>query len=95
MNYDFTAIPDADVPSAVDPMFQHVVQTYASEANKTVSVWRAVPDDLLDFKPNEKTTRSAPSWSTSFSPKGASSLSSSARRSRPSRNSFLPARSRL
>src|SRR5260221_11897621 len=55
MHYDFTALPDADVPQAVDPTFQHVLQTYASEANKTVSVWRAVPDDLLDFKPREKT----------------------------------------
>ena len=55
MNYDFIAIPDADVPQAVEPVFQHVVTTYASEANKTVSVWRAVPDDLLDFKPHEKT----------------------------------------
>ena len=44
MHYDFIAIPDADVPQAVDPTFQHVNQTYASEANKTVSVWRAVPD---------------------------------------------------
>src|SRR5947208_8817473 len=55
MHYDFTAIPDADVPQAVEPVFQHVVTTYASEANKTVSVWRAVPDHLLDFKPHEKT----------------------------------------
>src|SRR5262249_15237919 len=55
MHYDFIAIPDADVPQAVDPTFQHVVTTYASEANKTVSVWRAVPDELLDFKPHEKT----------------------------------------
>lgn len=55
MHYDFTAIPDAEVPQAVEPIFQHVVTTYASEANKTVSVWRAVPDDLLDFKPHEKT----------------------------------------
>ena len=55
MHYDFIAIPDADVPQAVEPIFQHVVTTYASEANKTVSVWRAVPDDLLDFKPHEKT----------------------------------------
>ena len=55
MIYDFTAIPDADVPQAVEPIFQHVVTTYASEANKTVSVWRAVPNDLLDFKPNIKT----------------------------------------
>jgi uncharacterized damage-inducible protein DinB len=55
MQYKFTAIPDADVPQAVDPVFQHVITTYASEANKTASVWRAVPDDLLDFKPHEKT----------------------------------------
>ena len=55
MHYDFIAIPDADVPQAVEPIFQHVLQTYASETNKTVSVWRAVPDDLLNFKPHEKT----------------------------------------
>lgn len=55
MHYDFIAIPDADIPQAVEPVFQHVVTTYASETNKTVSVWRAVPDALLDFKPHEKT----------------------------------------
>jgi len=55
MRYDLIAIPDADVPQAVEPVFQHVVTTYASEANKTASMWRAVPDDLLDFKPHEKT----------------------------------------
>jgi SAM-dependent methyltransferase len=48
-------IPDADVPQAVEPVFQHILATYASEANKTASVWRAVPDALLDFKPHEKT----------------------------------------
>src|SRR5438876_10366899 len=55
MIYDHIAIPEADIPQAVDPIFQHVVDTYASETNKTVSVWRAVPDDLLDFNPHEKT----------------------------------------
>lgn len=55
MNYEFTAIPDAEVPAAVEPVFQHIVTTYASEVNKTASVWRAVPDDLIDFKPHEKT----------------------------------------
>jgi hypothetical protein len=33
MHYDYIAIPDADVPQAVEPIFQHVVTTYASEAN--------------------------------------------------------------
>jgi hypothetical protein len=55
MHYDFTAIPEADVPQAIEPVFQHVVATYASEANKTASVWQAVPDHLLDFRPHEKT----------------------------------------
>jgi uncharacterized damage-inducible protein DinB len=55
MHYEFMAIPDADIPRAVEPVFQHLLTTYASEANKTVSVWRAVPDGLLDFRPHEKT----------------------------------------
>jgi uncharacterized damage-inducible protein DinB len=55
MHYDYIAIPDADVPQAVDPIFQHVLTTYASEANKTASMWRAVSDDVLDFTPHEKT----------------------------------------
>ena len=54
MNYDFIAIPDQDVPPAADPLFQHLIATYASETNKTASMWRAIPDDLLDFKPYEK-----------------------------------------
>jgi uncharacterized damage-inducible protein DinB len=55
MHYDFIAIPDADVPTAAEPLFQHVVATYVSETNKTASIWRAVPDSLLEFKPHEKT----------------------------------------
>src|SRR3954465_7631185 len=54
MHYDFIAIPDAEVPRAVEPVFQHAVTTYASEVNKSVGVWRAVPADLLDFRPHAK-----------------------------------------
>ena len=54
MNYDFVAIPDEQVPRAANPLFQHVVTTYASETNKTVSMRCAVPDDCVDFKPHEK-----------------------------------------
>lgn len=54
MHYDSVAIPDAEVPQAVEPVFQHVVTTYVSEANKTASTWRVVPDDLLDFQPHPK-----------------------------------------
>ena len=55
MQYDFIAIPDSDAPRAAERIFQHVVTTYTSEANKTVSLWRAVPDSLLGFKPHERT----------------------------------------
>lgn len=55
MIYELIAIPDADVPRAAEPLFDHLLTTYASETNKTVSVWRAVPDSLLDFKPHEQT----------------------------------------
>jgi len=54
MHYDWVAIPDAEVPAAADPAFRHVVETYASETNKTVAMWRAIPDALLNFRPHEK-----------------------------------------
>ncbi len=55
MHYEYIAIPDEDVPQAADPLFQHLVTTYASETNKTASMWRAIPDELLDYRPHEKT----------------------------------------
>ncbi len=55
MHYNFTAIPDIEIPRAIEPVFQHVLTTYVSEANKTASMWRAVPESLLDFKPHQKT----------------------------------------
>ena len=55
MHYEFVAIPDEQVPRASDPLFQHIVATYASETNKTASLWRAIADDVLDFRPHEKT----------------------------------------
>ena len=52
MRYPFTAIPDARVPRASDPTFQHMLDTYASETNKVVSVWREFHDDDLAFRPH-------------------------------------------
>jgi uncharacterized damage-inducible protein DinB len=54
MHYEYVAIPDIEIPQAREPVFQHAVTIYASEANKTASTWRAVPDDLLDFKPHAR-----------------------------------------
>jgi hypothetical protein len=55
IRYEFVAIPDEEVPQAADPLFQHLVTTYASETNKTASMWRAIPDNLLDYRPHQKT----------------------------------------
>jgi uncharacterized damage-inducible protein DinB len=54
MRYAHIAIPDDAIPTAREPVFQHLLTTYASETNKTVTVWEAVPDTLLDFKPHPR-----------------------------------------
>jgi len=56
MKYPFIAIADGDIPHAADPLFQHVVDTYASETNKVVSVWREFSDDDLIFRPHPRST---------------------------------------
>ncbi len=40
MQYEYTAIPEAQIPRAADAVFQHLLDTYASETNKVVSLWR-------------------------------------------------------
>src|SRR3954468_7869470 len=54
--YPFRAIDAADIPRAAEPANQHVVDVYASEVNKTASVWRAFDAATLDFKPHPKST---------------------------------------
>lgn len=54
MRYEFTAISEEEIPQAAEPLFQHLLTTYVSETNKTASMWRAVPDDLLDYRSHEK-----------------------------------------
>lgn len=55
MKYDFVAIRDSEIPVAAAPEFQHVVHTYVSETNKTASMWKAIPPELIHFTPHEKT----------------------------------------
>ena len=54
MHYEFTSIPEVEVPVAAERAWQHILATYVSESNKTASMWRAVPEDKLDFHPHEK-----------------------------------------
>ena len=50
MQYPREFISDRDVPHAVQPIFQHLVETYASETNKVAAVWSELRDDQLDFR---------------------------------------------
>ena len=54
MNYDHTAIPADAVPTASVPLFQHLVDAYVSEVNKTDSVWSALEDGWLDWSPHPR-----------------------------------------
>ena len=56
MHYDFIAIPEQDVPRAADPVFQHLLDTYASETDKVVSVWRGFAQEDLGFRPHPKSS---------------------------------------
>lgn len=56
MTYDRVEISDRAVPRARQPLFQHLVDTYASEMNKTASIWRAFSDDDLSWRPHPKSS---------------------------------------
>jgi uncharacterized damage-inducible protein DinB len=54
--YRSRVIEASDTPHAVDPAYQHLLDVYASEINKTASVWRAFDDAVLDYRPHPKST---------------------------------------
>jgi uncharacterized damage-inducible protein DinB len=56
MQYEYTAIPEAQIPRAADPVFQHLLDTYASETNKVVSLWRQFGREDMAFKPADKSS---------------------------------------
>ena len=56
MRYSFTAIADIEVPRATNPLFQHVLDTYASESNKVIAVWRCFESKDLGFRPHPKSS---------------------------------------
>lgn len=56
LSYAFTAIPDRQVPVAAEPLVQHALDTYASETNKVVSVWREFHDDDLVYRPHQRSS---------------------------------------
>lgn len=56
MEYPLVAIVDAELPRAVQPIFQHLVDTYASETNKTAATWRELKEDQLGFRPHPRSS---------------------------------------
>jgi uncharacterized damage-inducible protein DinB len=56
MEYPTTEIADAEVPRASTPLFQHLLDTYASETNKTASIWREIGDAQLEFRPHARSS---------------------------------------
>ena len=56
MHYEHTAIPAERVPKATHAIFQHALETYASETNKVISVWRSFGDQDLDFRPHPRSS---------------------------------------
>jgi uncharacterized damage-inducible protein DinB len=56
MKYDFIAIPEQDVPRAGLPLFQHLLDTYASETDKVISVWRGFAQADMNFRPHSRSS---------------------------------------
>jgi uncharacterized damage-inducible protein DinB len=50
MEYSHEFISERDVPRAVKPIFQHLVDTYASETNKVGALWSELRDEHLNFR---------------------------------------------
>lgn len=56
MQYDRSDLSEREVPRAVEPAFQHLVDTYASETNKTASVWRLFTAADLSWRPHPRSS---------------------------------------
>jgi uncharacterized damage-inducible protein DinB len=56
VQYDYIAIAQADVLRAADPLFQHLLDTYAGETDKVISVGRCFSEADFPFRPHEKSS---------------------------------------
>jgi uncharacterized damage-inducible protein DinB len=56
MEYAYTAIPETEIPRAVDELFQNLLDTYVSECNKVISTWRQFDDGALDYRPHPRSS---------------------------------------
>lgn len=56
MNYLSVAISESEIPRARLPIFQHLLNTYASETNKVISVWHEFRAENLSFRPHPRSS---------------------------------------
>lgn len=56
MNYEEKGINDSEIPRASAAIFQHLLKTYASEANKLNSVWLEFSEYDLGFRPHARSS---------------------------------------
>jgi len=56
MQYEYTAIPEFQVPRAANQIFQHLLDNYASETSKVISVWRQFAPEDMQFKSAERSS---------------------------------------
>jgi uncharacterized damage-inducible protein DinB len=56
MEYVYVAITEKAIPRARNPLLQHMLDAYASEANKVVSTWREFTDADLNYKPHPRSS---------------------------------------
>jgi uncharacterized damage-inducible protein DinB len=56
MEYAREFIAQAEVPRAVNPLLQHLPDTYVSETNKLGSVWSELRDDQLEFRAHTRSS---------------------------------------
>jgi uncharacterized damage-inducible protein DinB len=56
MHYEASVIPENEVPVATAPLFQHILDTYASETNKTYATWMLFSADEMDFRPDARSS---------------------------------------
>lgn len=54
MNYAYVAISESDIPKASSPIFQHLLDTYAGETNKVISVWREFTVGDMLYRPHPR-----------------------------------------
>lgn len=56
MKYQQTTIPQDRIPAATDPVFQHLLDTYAGEINKIASIWLQFSGADLTYRPHPRSS---------------------------------------